>query len=878
MNMITTLKRASLAGSLAALASVVHTPGHAATETVAAIADSQLDEVIVTGTRQTDVTVANSPAPIQIVSAQQLQSVAGSGDLISALAKIVPSFTAQGFGSDQGNNVLLAKLRGLSPNDTLILINGKRRHTTSSLAVGSGPYQGGAGTDLNFIPVEAIDHIEVLTEGAAAQYGSDAIAGVINIILKKDNKGGSVGATYGQYEDGGGITSDYTANIAFEPIADSYFDISAEVHNHGHSDRGSIDGRTLNPNVTYPNSNWTQVPGYPHLNLIEGDAQYNLKIISFNSGFDLGSGVELYAFGTYGRKTGSSYENYRTPNTIVYPAGPAFVNPAIDNPVQYGFPLGFTPSEDADQTDYEATAGVKGEIAAWHWDLSSSYGTNKDIVSTVNSANAALYGGYTTKDPNTGVISTVLGTDTTPTDFYDGFFKSTQWTSNLDISRDFSVGLAAPLNVAFGGEYRRNTFQIGAGDPASYLGSGAQSFPGFLPVDAGTHARTNYAGYIDLATKPVDGLQTDLAGRLEHYSDFGSKGVGKLTARYDIVPEFAVRGTVSTGFRAPTLAEEYYTTTNVSPDSATVQLQPNSKAATDLGLGNLRPETSTNYTAGVVFKPTETLLATLDAYQINIHNRIVSSGTLNSVVNGTRVGTPNANGLTPIEQAILDSGNQSPAQIVPGGSYSITLFTNGIDTRTRGADFALDLPVDYGVGKVDWSLGASYNETTVTNIRGNPVALTGQPLFATGSVLYDQTALSDITSASPKYLFNLGALLTWNRLTVNLREQVYGASTEYVSNGGHTVANPNGSTVSYLKNEIGVTPITNLDVSYEALAGLRLSVGAVNLLNRYPNKVNGDLLAGYAAAYNRSTVNQYPSFSPYGFNGGFYYLKATYRF
>jgi iron complex outermembrane recepter protein len=876
--MKTLWKRASLAGSLVALLGAAVAPAHAATDATLAATDSQLDEVIVTGTRQSDLTVANSAAPIQIVSAQELRAVSGGADLIGTLAKLVPSLTAQGFGGDQGNNVLLAKLRGLSPNDTLILINGKRRHTTSSLAVGSGPYQGGAGTDLNFIPLEAIDHIEVLTEGAAAQYGSDAIAGVINIILKKDAKGGSVGATYGQYEDGGGITSDYTANIAFEPLESSYFDISAEVHNHGHSDRGGIDGRTLNPNVTYPNSNWTQVPGYPHLNLIEGDAQYNLKIVSFNSGFDLGSGTQFYAFGTYGRKTGASYENYRAPNTIVYPANPALVNPAIVNPVQYGFPLGFTPSEDADQTDYETTAGIKGEIAAWHWDVSSSYGSNKDIVSTVNSANAALFGGYTTQDPVTGQILTVLGTDTTPRDFYDGFFKSTQWTSNLDVGRDFGIGLTAPLNVAFGGEYRRNTFEIGAGDPASYVGSGAQSFPGFLPVDAGTHSRTNYAGYIDLATKPIEGLLTDLAGRLEHYSDFGSKGVGKLTARYDIAPQFAVRGTVSTGFRAPTLAEEYYTTTNVSPDSATVQLQPNSKAATDIGLGNLRPETSTNYSLGLVFKPTEALLATLDVYQIDIHNRIVSSGTLNSVVNGTRVGTPNANGLTPIEQAILDSGNQSPAQIVPGGSYSITLFTNGIDTRTRGADFALDLPVDFGFGKVDWSVGASYNDTTITSIRSNPAALAGQPVFATGSVLYDQTALSDLTSASPKYLLNLGALLTWNRLTANLREQVYGASSEYVSNGGHTVANPNGSTVSYLKDEIGVTPITNIDISYEAIERLRLAVGANNLFNRYPNKVNGELLAGYAAAYNRSTVGQYPGFSPYGFNGGYYYLRATYTF
>jgi iron complex outermembrane recepter protein len=871
-------KRAILAGSFAIVMNTATSQANAADEAVAASAVPELGEVIVTGTRQTDVTVANSPAPIQIISAQELQAVAGSADLVTTLAKIIPSFSAQSFGGDQGNNTLQAKLRGLSPNDTLILVDGKRRHTTSSLSVDGGPFQGGAGTDLNYIPASAIDHIEVLTEGAAAQYGSDAIGGVINIILKKDAQGGSIASSYGQYEDGGGVTSDYTANVGFEPVDGSYLNITVEDRNHGHSDRGGIDGRTLNPNVSYPNSNWTEVPGYPHLNLIEGDAQYNLKLVTVNSGFNPGGGVELYALATFGSKDGESYENYRTPSTIVYPSGSAFTNPAVVDPIIYPFPLGFNPQEASVETDYDFTLGIKGEVSGWRWDISSDYGSNKDEVSTIDSANAAIFGGYTTQNPQTGVVTTVLGTDSTPTSFYDGFFAATQWTSNIDINRDFDIGTAAPLNVAFGGEYRRNTFQIGAGDPDSYVGSGAQSFPGFLPVDAGTHSRANYAGYVEFASKPVENLLADLAGRVENYSDFGSKEVGKLSLRYDLAPEFAVRGTASTGFRAPTLAEEYYTTTNVSPDSATVQLQPNSKAATDLGLGSLQPETSTNYSLGLVYKPVASLLATLDVYQITIHNRIVSTGTLNSVVNGTRVGTPGADGLTPIEQAILDSGNQSPAEIVPGGSYSVTLFTNGIDTQTRGADFALDLPVNYGFAKVDWSVGATYNDTIITRIRSNPAALAGQPVFATGSTLYDQTALSDLTTASPRYLINLGGVLTWNKLTATVREQIYGPSSEYDSDGGHSVADPNGSTVVYINNQIGLTPITNIDLTYEVISKLRLSIGANNVFDRYPNKVNNQLIAGYAAAYNRSTVDQYPAFSPFGFDGGFYYLRGVYNF
>lgn len=850
-----------------------------ATADTAVTTDSgELREVIVTGTRQSGLTPATSPAPIQVVSGQDLQSVSGKGDLVTTLAKLVPSFVEQTFGGDQSNNTLQAKLRGLSPNDVLILVNGKRRHTTSSLAVDEGPFQGGAGVDLNFIPANAIDHIEVLTQGAAAQYGSDAIAGVINIILKKDAQGGNVAASYGKYEDGGGVTNDYTGNVGFEPVPDSYLNLTAEVRNHGFSDRGGIDGRTLNPNVTYPNSNWVNVTGYPHLNLIIGDAQYSLKLFSLNTGYNLGAGTQLYAFASYGGRTGASYENYRAPSTVVYPSSPAFLNPTVVNPVIYGFPLGFNPQEVTDQNDYDATVGIKGQLGGWQWDLSSSYGSNRDSIWTDHSANAAIFGGYASQDPQTGLVTHVLGTDTTPTNFYDGFFKATQWTSNLDLTREIDVGLAAPLTVALGAEYRRNTFAIGAGEPASYVGSGAQSFPGFLPVDAGSHSRDNYAAYVDVANKPFPNFLADLAGRYEHYTDFGSKTVGKITLRYDFAPSFAIRGTASTGFRAPTLAEEYYTTTNVSPDSATVQLQPNSKAATDLGLGNLRPETSTNFSVGLVLQPVPSLLATLDIYQIAIHNRIVSTGTLSSLVNGIRVGTPGPDGLTPIEQAILDSGNQSPAEIVPGGSYAVTLFTNGIDTRTRGADFALDLPVAYGSAKVDWSVGATYNDTVVTSIRSSPAQLSGQPVFATGSSLFDPTVLSDLTSASPRYVINLGALLTAGKLTVNLREQIYGTSSEYDSNLGHTVAVPNSSTITYLENYVGLSPITSLDVSYEVLNGLTLTAGAQNLFNRYPNQVNGALLAGFAAAYNRSTVGRWPEFSPYGFDGGFYYFRGAYRF
>ena len=224
---------------------------------------------------------------------------------------------------------------------------------------------------------------------------------------------------------------------------------------------------------------------------------------------------------------------------------------------------------------------------------------------------------------------------TTPTNFYDGFLKATQWTTTADFSRDFDVGMAGPLNVAFGGEFRRDTYSIGAGIPDSYQDGGAQSYPGFSPTSAGSHSRKNEAGYIDFAGKPIDNLRIDAAARYEHYSDFGNTTAGKITLRYDFTSTFALRGTVSNGFRAPTLAEEYYTSTNVGPSTAYVQLPPNSAAGKILGIGNgLQPEKSIDFSTGLVWRPMEHMNATLDLYQIRITNRIVGSGNIYGQVNG----------------------------------------------------------------------------------------------------------------------------------------------------------------------------------------------------------------------------------------------------
>jgi iron complex outermembrane receptor protein len=809
-------------------------------------AESDLEEVIVTGTRQSGLKAADSAAPIQIVSAETLKS-SGAPDLMSALSALVPSLQMQAFGFDMAGQTLQARLRGVSPNDVLVLINGKRRHTTANLAVDTGsPFQGGAGVDLNFIPLDAIDHIEVLTEGAAAQYGTDAIAGVVNIILKRNTSGGSVSGTYGQYgNNGGGRTEDVSGNAGFEAGSGGFFNITGEFRNHGHSNVGEVDPRLFPANLTsYPNSNAANAPGYPNLNRISGDAAVQQKILAVNTGFDFEGGTELYFVGTYGHKDAASYENYRVPSKVSYTDPTTGVT-------TYPLPYGFNPQEASNEDDYQFNLGVKGTVASWDWDLTTGFGGDKVGISTIDSYNAGTYG-------NNGIP--------TPTNFYDGFLQATQWTSTADFKHDFDVGLAGPLNVAFGGEYRRETYSVGAGVPLSYLNGGAQSYPGFTPLDAGSHDRTNYAGYVDLAVKPIDALRIDAAARFEHYSDFGNATVGKLTARYDFSPAFAIRGTVNNGFRAPTLAEEYYSSTNVGPTTAYIQLPPNSPAAAPLGLGGgLQPEKSVDASVGFVWRPIPHMSTTLDLYQITITNRIVGSGNVAGAING--VAQPGGAAINAAIAAYSHGSDVIDPQVLQTGSYGINIFANGIDTRTRGADLMFDFPYEYGFGKIDWTIGATYNKTTITKYAATPAALAP-------NTLYDQEAYSELTTATPLYVVNLGALVTVDKLSVNLVEKIYGKSSDYQNDDGD---NPTGS-FQYFKNTVGVTAITNLDVAYQFTDHLKLSIGALNLFNRFPNKLNGNILGRENAAADNAAVTQYPQFSPFGINGGFYYVKAAYKF
>jgi iron complex outermembrane recepter protein len=833
--------------------------------------DSALSEVIVTGTRVSGIKATDSPAPVQVVDSVQLAKASSTPDLNHTLATLVPSLEVTNFGGDLSALTLQAALRSLSPNDTLVLVNGKRRHGTSNIDVsGTDNFSGGAGADLNLIPVNAIDHVEVLTDGAAAQYGSDAIAGVINIILKKGYEGGNLSASYGAYQDGGGKTPDVSGNIGFQPYDGAFINFTAEFRDHGHTVRsGTIPyiaalqnglpvGQYAGAGLKPVDLNAVSATGYPILNKISGDAQYNLKIASFNSGFKLNDDAEFYSFGTFGEKDAESYENYRLPHIANYTPAPVG---GVAQPTQYYYPYGFTPTENISETDYGLTGGLRGVLAGWNWDVSSTYGRDENKFYTENSINTTAY--------NAGITNAVTGYTSpagySPTSFYDGLFKTTQWTTNLDLDHEFDVGLAGPLNVALGAEHRRDAFTAGAGTPLSYLGGGGASFAGFSPTDAGGHARSNSAGYIDFAAKVIGDLRLDIAGRYEDYSDFGAARSGKFTARYDFSSAFALRGTVSNGFRAPTVAEEYYTKTSTSPTSTGVQLAANAPAAALFGLGNLQPETSVNYSLGLVFTPLPELTGTLDLYHINLDHRIVSTQSFYSLIanSSNTAGTPQP-AYALVSQALTTNGNQLNPAIF---TDSVNFFTNGVDTSTDGVDLHIAYVTQFGnLGKVDWNLVANYNKTEITNVRVTPANLAALNL-----TVLNATNFAGLTTAQPKYNIQLGALWSLDRLSINLEEVVHDTTTSITDVAGNGVQ-------TFYNTKSGVIPVTNLDISYDVLKALKLSVGAVNIFNRYPDRVPQALLTYYGNLGQAFGATQYASASPIGIDGGYYYVKATYTF
>ena len=841
------------------LTTLMASQSFAQTATAQTNSSGAVEAIVVTGTRTTGLRAVDSPAPVQVLGNDILKRV-GQPDLVQSLAQNIPSLQAQTFGSDQAQFNKSFKLRGVSPNDTLVLVNGERRHGTGNVAVSGGPFGGNAAADLNYIPVAAIDHVEVLQDGAAAQYGTDAIAGVVNIILKKNAHGGSVSATAGHYFDEGGLTTDLTGNIGF-PIGDKgYINVTGETKFQGNSFRGDIDPRVVNLNGSTPVAGGfgspvvagnlsasgsvvkfptlSQFPNYPYSNRIAGDGQTQLDALFYNAGYDLTPDIQLYSFGSAGYKDGRAYENYRLSNVVV---GPAPANNIL-------FPAGFSPLENIRETDYSFTFGGKGSIHDTTWNLASTYGRNYDRIYVLGSANAALY-----KD-----------TGATPNNFHDGDFTATEWTTNLDLTHSFDF---LGTTLAGGAEYRINSYELKAGDPASYYstpsaGGGAQSFFGYAPSNAGYHQRSSYAFYGDVALTPVAKLKLDAAIRYEDYTDFGNATVYKGTARYDFTDTFALRATADTGFRAPTMAEQFYSGINVGPTSVSGVFAPNSAGASFLGLNGLKPEKSVDFSVGIVTHLVPRLTMTLDGYALKITDRILQSGTFYGY------NTTPRNDISPsVLAALTASGVPIDPNIfkVTSASVGVQSFVNGGDTQTYGADFVATYPVDYGSwGHVDYSLSANYNDTKITKIAKPPSNV------SPNAVILDQGAVSSLEDSTPKFRATFGAYWSHGKFSANLRESFYGAAYIYAQNA---------QTGVYTKEQNNQTGITDLEATYEVIHNVKFSLGANNLFNTYPTKTPFTLRQAQLMTNSSSFASSvYPTFSAYGYNGGFYYGRVTFTF
>jgi iron complex outermembrane receptor protein len=893
-----TLKHALLLGSSVAAFAWAVAPAMAQ--------NAENETVIVTGTRVQGMTAADSAAPITVLGSDALTHGTGTADLRAALGQTVPSFTAQSFGGDTANLTLSANLRGLSPNDTLVLVNGKRRHNTGNLHVLSGgAFGGGASPDISLIPQAAIDHVEVLLDGAAAQYGTDAIAGVVNFILKKKSSGGTFSVSGGRNYDRGGETFDVSYNMGLPLFDKGFVNVTIDKQFHAFTQQGGLDARVadgLNNDALFtgpiggvPNSVIRQMPGYPNINRINGDAQFNLTLASVNAGYDFSDSVQLYGFGTWAHRNGKAYENVRMPNQII--AAPGSNQPcSATNPDGYNtavtsdgvtpacavgvgggvatlgnnglsakglvissgskgnytdpgelimYPFGFNPQEAIQETDYQYNMGLKFNVAGWDVDTNVGYGKDIDNIYTLQSGNRSLF----------------IDTHTSPTNFYDGTFTASQFTGTIDATHAFNVGMASPLTVAIGAEAREDYYAIAQGDAASSYKEGAQSFPGFQATDAGKHSRKNYAVYLDFALAPIEQLQIDVAGRAEHYSDFGDTQIGKITARYDFTPQWAIRGTISTGFRAPTLGEEYYSATNVSPTSATVQLPANSSAAKILGLPNLKPEISTNYSVGIVAHPFEDLSVTIDAYSIALGDRITGSSTVYS--QGGAINTPLVN------DAIAAHGNILDPTATQNG---VSAFLNGLSTLTQGVDLTVNYPTDFGdYGLVDWTLAANYNTTALSRVAPPPaVLLASNP----GATFFSPGTLFNFVHSAPQEKIGLTANWSMDAWGITFRETYYGPQKGYSSPGG-------GVTLAdYVPNGQSGVGLTDLELRYNVTEQLGLAIGGNNIFsirqNTGPTWMIPDGNEGWPA--DGGNVLHAPTGAAFTPNGGYYYGRVTFNF
>ncbi len=760
----------------------------------APVVDEGGDTIIVTGTRDIGIKAIDSPTPISVIGSEALEST-GANNVFDAMKNLLPSFSAAAQNFDSGEFIKAARLRGMNPGEVLVLVNGKRRHTSATVQADQSPDVTSNPTDLDMIPTSLIDHIEVLEAGAAAQYGSD---GVINIILKNASSGTTVTAGGGITTRGDGAQGDGSFNRGFALDNGGMLNVSAEYVHTDFSNRNGINNRTINT-------------PYPMRNRIEGQPLSDRVVGGFNFDQPVNADLDIYAFGTAGWRGAQAYENNR-PST----KAPAY------------WPGGFFPRETLNEVDGAITGGVKGKTLGWDWDLSATYGQDYDHNGVINTVNTGMI--------SAGLISPTGGTLQT--------YENSQTTVNFDVRKPFEIGLAGPLNVAAGLEFRHETFSIGAGDPGTYLYGGTQSESGATPSTAVDASRNVEAVYVDLSLKPISKLTIDLAGRFENFDQegVGSTETGKLTARYDLIPELAFRGTVSDGFHAPTLAQSYFAVTNVTPNSLSLQAAPSSPGAQLLGAPALKPETSKDISFGIVAEPLPKLHFTADAYQVFLDHRIINSAQVS--------------GPLALQAAVLNGNSFTGAD----AQAYVAFFNNGVDTRTRGVDLTADYKSDFGkFGTVKWSAGANVNTVAITNQYAVTAAMRAQGINS----YVNQTVVTDLTKGNPTNKITAAANWKWRDFDVTLRETRYGHADENV---GTSSAITPGANI-FIKSAY----ITDIDIGYMITDTLRLNVGGNNVFDHMSSELPYALRGGRGS-------NLYASYTPWGIEGAYFYSRLSLSF
>ena len=796
--------------------------GLSATRSGAAVSAAAADtgeSVIVTGTRNLGKKARDSTSPIDVISATTLAR-SGQPNLSDQLSRTDPSISIQAYGADTQALVAAIRLRGLSPNDVLVLIDGKRRHETANITADAGPEQGATPVDLNMIPAAAIDHIEILRDGAAAQYGSDAIAGVVNVIMKKADHGGSATAFTGaDAYNGDGWQYQLDTDKGFSFGNDGYVHVGGQVFHTDHFTAQTVDDRSAafgTPGGFTEPANSNKILGLPEETRETLSVEFGKTLVP-----DLFGGLQGYGLITYGHRHSEAYENYRTPTRI----------PTV-------YPYGFSPLETDEENDFAATLGVKADnVFGFHADLSTTYGADITNIGNKNTGNPALATSTVSIDgyPPGFTPTTVLAQSQ----------QNAQWTNNLDFTRPFHA-LGMPMNFAFGAEERSEVYRLGAGSLASTVDGGTQGFAGLLQANAGSFSRNVWAGYIDYDVHPLQHWDIDLAGRFEHYTDAGDTENGKISSRYDFTRWLALRGTISNGFRAPTLAEENYSSLNVSPTGASGILATSSRGAQSIGAVPLKPERSTNASAGIVLQPLPNLSITTDIYQINIRDRIVGAGG----VTGTAA-----------ETAISDTGASLPVG-TQANDVSAYYFANGASTRTQGLDIDVNYFTDFRrYGTVTWTAGIDLNRT---RLHHNGTDAFGNPFLTAQGIGY-------LTTAAPRSKIILDAFWRIGRFDVNIRQTRYGQTTDEVTYEDLAPAalQFSGSQFAEFKN----LPewLTDLEVGYQIAPHWHAAIGANDIFNVRPRELPQELSYLNVAHYDQTS-----STAP--INGGFYYGRLNFTF